>query len=252
MNTQGKPRIALVGYGRMGRAIHACLTSRGYPQPIIVDPSIPGTTATLEQAANADVCIEFTHPTAVVGNLMSLADMRVPVVCGTTGWSSDMPRIAELFRSKGSALIAATNFSIGVHMLKRLTHLAAAMAQRFPEYDISIHETHHRGKEDAPSGTALSLAEIVMQQCPKKSVLLHPVPSRKVDENELCISSSRIGHVVGTHEVRMDSEIDSLCVSHEAKNRNGFVEGAILAAQWIIGKQGVFSAEEMFDDIIAK
>jgi 4-hydroxy-tetrahydrodipicolinate reductase len=241
-----------MGYGRMGRAIHERLTARGYPKPIIVDPAFPEVTSTIAHVADAEVCIEFTHPSAVVDNLLLLAELRVPVVSGTTGWTIDASSIADVFRSKRCALITATNYSIGVYMLKRLTQLASTMAATFLEYDISIHEKHHRGKADAPSGTALSLAEIVMEHCPRKDALLQSVPSRKVDENELCISSDRTGHIVGIHEVTMDSEIDTLRISHEAKNRNGFVEGAILAAQWIIGKHGVFSVEEMYDDIIAK
>jgi 4-hydroxy-tetrahydrodipicolinate reductase len=252
MSTERKPIIALIGYGRMGRAIHEHLKERGYPQPLIVDPARADATATLAHAAEADVCIEFTHPSAVVENLILLSDLHVPVVCGTTGWSSDASGISELYRSKGGALVTATNYSVGVHMLKRLTQLASEMAGKFAEYDVSIHEMHHRGKADAPSGTALSLAEIVMEYCARKSTLLQSLPSRKVEDHELCISSSRTGHIVGMHEVLMDSEIDTLRISHEAKNRDGFVEGAMMAAHWIIGKQGVFSVEEMFDDIIAK
>lgn len=249
MNAEKHIAIALVGYGRMGKEIHKAMRMQGYPEPIIIDPGVEEFNNSIDRAADADVCIEFTRPEAAVKNLLVMAELGKPIVCGTTGWSQDVQRVQAAVLSHGGALIQASNFSVGVHMLNRLTALAASMLRGLNQYDIAIHEVHHRAKADAPSGTALTLAETILRHTTRKTSLLATCSGRAIEPQELCVSSERLGYVIGRHEVAIDSEADSLRIVHEAKNRVGFAEGALMAARWIQNKKGIFSLEEMFDDI---
>ncbi len=251
MNPDSNLTVALVGYGKIGKAIHHRMAELGYPQPIIVDPLVQGKAVLLSAVKTADVCIEFTRPDAVVGNLLALSELGVPIVCGTTGWSQHTELVRERINQYGGSLIHASNFSIGVQILNRLTALASSMIASLDQYDVAIHEVHHRMKVDAPSGTALMLAETIMRHCPRKSESVVSTPQRSMLSSELCITSTRVGQVVGKHEITLDSEADTVRIAHEAKSRAGFVEGALLAAKWIQGKRGFFSFEEVFDDITA-
>jgi len=242
-------QIALIGYGRMGKEIHRILRNEAYPEPIIVDPHDPEHCQPIECVLDANVCIEFSRPEAVIGNLISIIRLGVPVVCGTTGWRDKVHLVHDEVKERGGTLLYASNFSIGVQILNRLTVLAATLLSSFDSYDIAVHETHHRGKLDAPSGTALTLADIIIEHNSRKAVRLNSCPSRPIEPTELLISSSRIGSVVGRHEISMDSEVDALRIVHEAKDRSGFAEGALMAARWLVGKQGIFTFEEMFHDI---
>jgi 4-hydroxy-tetrahydrodipicolinate reductase len=251
MNNDNTIRLALVGYGKMGREIHQRIRNNGYPEPIIVDPSLGDVSATLDEAATAEVVIEFTRPDAVAQNLLALAPRGVPIVCGTTGWQYEEGRIRKEVMKHGGALLHAANFSIGVYMLSRLTALAASMADAFQQYDIALHEVHHRGKMDAPSGTALQLAGIIMQHCSRKTIVVDTAPKRALRDEELHVSSMRTGLVTGRHELLLDSDVDALRIIHEAKHRGGFAEGALMAARWIRDKRGIFTLEEMLNDIVA-
>jgi 4-hydroxy-tetrahydrodipicolinate reductase len=171
------------------------------------------------------------------------------VVSGTTGWDHDRERVAEMVGQHNGACLHASNFSLGVYFFQRIVLAAAAQLADFPQYDLAIHETHHTGKKDAPSGTALMLARSVLENCPRKTTIATTGPSGPVDAAMLSVTSTRVGTVVGEHRLIVDSESDSIELVHKAKGRQGFAEGALLAAEWIRDKHGMFTLEDLINDI---
>jgi len=249
MNT--KQRIALIGYGKMGKHIHTRMQEFGYSEAIIVDV-IQGFAPIAEiQRDDVDVCLEFTKPDSAPENLKYLASRGIPTVCGTTGWLHELPGIATLVEENRTALLYAGNFSPGIHILTRLTALAAEMHEKISGYDIAVHETHHTAKVDAPSGTAMQIAEVILRHTSKKTGISLPGAYQHAEPNVLSITAARVGHVVGEHEVLLDSEVDTIRLKHTARNRRGFADGALLAAAWLQGKHGVFTIEDMFDEILS-
>ena len=206
----------------------------------------------LEALGGADAVIEFTLPEAAPDVLVRLAASRVPMVSGTTGWSGDLDRVREAVEAHGSALLHAPNFSLGVAVFRRWVAEAARALGGLPGYDLAIHEVHHTGKADAPSGTARLLAETVLDSTDEKdSWALFPadVPQgTTLDPGVLRVSSARVGQVPGTHDVIFDGPDDQILLRHTARNRRGFARGALEAARWIQGRQGVFTLDDLLDD----
>jgi 4-hydroxy-tetrahydrodipicolinate reductase len=234
-------KIMLLGYGKMGKTIESIAVEKGH----IITHRI--TTENRQElnnykAGQADVAIEFTSPESAVANLEFCLRNQLPVVCGTTGWLAHFDQISHRFATHGGALFYASNYSIGVNIFFELNRLLAQWMSIYPEYAPSITEIHHTEKKDAPSGTAITLAEGILSAYNQlHSWGLTP----NVGNHQLPITALREPHVPGTHTITYQSPIDSIKITHIAHSREGFARGALQAAEWLIGKQGVFSMKDM-------
>jgi 4-hydroxy-tetrahydrodipicolinate reductase len=240
-------RIALVGYGKMGKEVERIALERGMKVTARVDIDTPS--LAIDGIKNADVVVHFATPPTVLNHVTELASLRKPVVVGTTGWQKDRGAIENLVKLSGIGLVHSSNFSIGVNLLNRLVREAGILVNRLAEYDVSVHEVHHKDKLDAPSGTALSIASILLDTVKRKKELLAGSPEGKIRPEQLQVSSGRYGTVVGLHRVVFDSAADSLEIVHTAKNRSGFALGALLAAEWVKDKHGMFTFEQVLEDL---
>lgn len=250
-HTSSLPRLALIGYGKMGRQIAAYAAGIGREIAATFDRDALGATPLLDSSSlrDIDVCIEFTQPDAVLENIRACAEAGKNIVVGTTGWGHCFEEVRMLVDQHSVGLIYASNYSLGVQLFMRMVSRAAEIMKRYPKYDVGIHETHHRLKKDAPSGTALSLANVLVHELPGKKAI-GAVSSDVVEGSDvLHISSLRIGSITGTHSILFDSEADSIKLTHSAKSRTGFAEGALLAADWIHTRKGIFTIEDMLNEI---
>lgn len=224
-------KIALIGYGKMGHAIEAMATGRGHTVACRIDRDDPW-----PGQMDADVAIEFTTPATAVANIRRCWAAGLPVVCGTTGWDAERPAVEAECRAGGHTLFAASNFSIGMNIMFALNEHLAALMRGKEDYSVSITETHHIHKLDAPSGTALTLRNQIAEN-----------GGRSTDE--IPIESIREGEVPGTHTVVYDSAIDTITLTHEAHSREGLALGALLAAEYTVGRKGVLSMREMISEL---
>jgi 4-hydroxy-tetrahydrodipicolinate reductase len=233
--------IALIGYGKMGKAIEEIALQRGHHIALKIDEhNIPDfNPATM---AEVDVAIEFTSPHSAPGNVRKAIEWDVPVVCGSTGWTDKMEEITELVANKNGSFIYASNFSVGVNIFFEINKRLAAMMAMHDEYDVSLEETHHTQKKDAPSGTAITLAEAILEEIKGKKRWVKEISTNPSD---LAILSHRIDPAPGTHSVKYSSAIDDIEIFHTAHNRTGFALGAVLAAEFIKDKKGIFSMKEV-------
>ena len=248
---KAKPRIGIIGFGRMGQTIARLAQERGWPQPLVVDPGADAAFSTVTDAPldSVDVCIEFTQPATAPDNVLAILAAGTPVVSGTTGWDARIDEVRREVLSQNGTFLHAHNFSIGAYLFSELVRKAAELMSAFPQYDLALHESHHRGKKDIPSGTANTLAKRITDVHPhKRNAALLPLDG-PLDPETLYISASRIGLVFGEHQLTADSEADSITMTHRAKGRLGFAEGALTAAQWIIDKHGFFTLEDMIHDL---
>lgn len=227
-------RIALIGYGAMGKLIERLAVEQGHEIGIIIDDSDNNLFAgeVAEKLKGCDVAIEFTVGMAVQRNVEACVRARVPVVVGTTGWIEDRGLIENIVREGEGAMIFGANFSIGVNLFYKVADYAAGLFAKFPEYEAFIEEQHHSRKKDAPSGTALRLKELTEKHI-------------KIGE----IAATRAGNIPGTHRLGFDSAADQILLEHTARSREGFALGAIQAAEWIIGKGGFFEFTEVIEEI---
>lgn len=231
-------KIALLGYGRMGKAIERIATSRGHEIIAIIDKDNPN-----DLFENADVAINFSVPTAAVGNITHALHQRIPVICGTTGWLDNKTEIERLCKEKNGAFLHASNFSLGVNIFFALNKKLAQMMTQHKEYSASIEEIHHTEKLDAPSGTAITLAEGILAHTNHNTWKLEA----NANDNDLPIKALREPHVPGTHTVTYQSDIDKIEIEHIAHNRDGFAMGAVVAAEWIVGKNGIFTMNDVLN-----
>ena len=229
-------KIALLGYGRMGQEIEKIAISRGHQ--IVVKADINGFTD--EQIQNADVAIDFSVPESAVSNIKQTIKNNVPVVVGTTGWLDQYNEITEYCNKHKGGFIYASNFSLGVNLFFELNKKLANMLSGHDQYSVEMEEIHHTKKLDAPSGTAITLAEGIIENSNFTGWKLDAVA-----ENEITITAKRIGNVPGTHTVTYTSGIDDIEIKHTAHNRKGFALGAVVAAEWLSDKQGVFSMKDV-------
>ncbi len=236
-------KIALVGYGKMGREIETVAKAKGHEITLIIDERNTDQ-LDAEHLSGIDVVIEFSTPQTACHNVVTCLRYGVPVVCGTTGWGDQLDEAKRYCQKMGGAFFYASNYSVGVNLFFRLNEQLARMMNRFPGYEVSMREVHHTQKKDAPSGTAITLAERIVAWLDRKSGWTNE-PEAKTDR--IAIVSERTGTVPGIHEVRYESAADIITVCHEAKSRKGFAEGAVLAAEFIQGKQGIFSMDDMLD-----
>lgn len=234
-------KIALIGYGKMGKAIEEIALQKGHE--IVLKITSQNTADLTEQnLQHADVAIEFTNPHSAVNNIKKCIDAGVAVVSGSTGWLQQWEEVKNYCNEKKGALLYASNFSIGVNLFFELnTYLAKLMAAH-PEYDVMLEEIHHTQKKDAPSGTAITLAEQILQQISSKKQWVNEETSNK--EN-LSIISKRIDPAPGTHTIKYMSAIDDIEITHTAHNRKGFASGAVLAAEFIHNKKGIYTMKDV-------
>jgi 4-hydroxy-tetrahydrodipicolinate reductase len=230
-------KIALLGYGKMGKVIEKIALDRGHE--IILRKNENDTFIGLE---NADVAIDFSVPTAAVCNISECLNTNIPIVSGTTGWLNEYDKMTNLCIEKNGAFIYGSNFSLGVNLFFELNNHLAKMMAKFNQYQVSIEEIHHTQKLDAPSGTAITLANGIIENSDYNIWTLE-----NPNEKELKIDAKRIENVPGTHSVFYDSDIDLIEIKHIAHNRDGFALGAIIAAEWIIGKKGVFTMKDVLE-----
>jgi len=260
-------KVAIVGYGRMGRAIEQVALSRGHDVRALIDPALtpeseggiqPPTNAQLftevtgEALADCDVAIEFSSPDAVMDNIGIYASSDVAAVIGTTGWHDHVAEAEKLWSGSERGMVYGANFSIGAHLFLRTAAYASSLAADLADYDLLIHEIHHGRKKDSPSGTALTLARYVMEAAPRKKSVQPDRLDGAAQETELHVSSSRGGSFPGTHTLYLDSEADTVEIRHQARSRHGFVTGAVTAAEWIRDRRGVFAVEAFITDLLGK
>ncbi len=230
-------KIALLGYGRMGKEIEKIALERGHK--IVIKSSGKD----IHIITNADVAIDFSTPTSAVKNISNCIDNNVPVISGTTGWLEKYDDIIELCTKKKGAFIYASNFSLGVNIFFELNKQLAKMMTKLNNYSISIEEIHHTKKLDAPSGTAITLAEGIVENSNKTNWKL----DGEASEENISIAAKRIENIPGTHKVTYQSEIDTIAIKHTAHNRQGFALGAVIAAEWLNGKTGVFTMKDVLN-----
>jgi 4-hydroxy-tetrahydrodipicolinate reductase len=228
-------KIALLGYGKMGQAIEKIAVSRGH-EIVLRKKQDTG----FDGLELADVAIDFSVPTAAVTNITTALNAGIPVISGTTGWLEDYEIMVALCEEKGGAFIYGSNFSLGVNLFFQLNEYLAKMMAKFPQYKVAMQEIHHKQKLDAPSGTAISLAKGVIENSDYSSWALE---NAKADE--IWIDAQRIEHVPGTHSVFYNTPIDTIQIKHIAHSREGFARGAVMAAEWIVGKAGVFTMKDV-------
>ena len=226
--------LAILGYGKMGRTIAQLAPERGFDVRLVMDIDVgpAGAGVTPEKFKGIDVCIEFTEPKAVLDNIRRVAEVGCNLVVGTTGWHQQLEDVHKIVDSAGIGMVYAANFSIGVNLFYRLARQAAQLFVAFPVYDPYLTESHHKFKKDAPSGTALEIKRQVE-------------PAFK--DREITISSTRAGYIPGVHELGFDSEADTVILRHTARSRQGFAEGALYAARWVVGKKGLFNFAEVLE-----
>lgn len=236
-------KIALLGYGTMGREIEAIALERGHSVPVKITSDNRDDISDSELAA-CDVAIDFSKPDSAVELIEWSLRNGVPTISGTTGWLSDWEKVMALRADVDGAFFYASNFSLGVNVFFALNQRLAELMDPFPDYDISMTEIHHTRKKDAPSGTAITLAEDIIDKVERKQSW---TSAREGEIKELPIRSEREGDVPGTHEIVYESSIDKITIRHEAKNRKGFALGAVLAAEWLPGKKGTFGMKDLLN-----
>lgn len=229
--------IALLGYGKMGKIIEQIATERGHKIVARVTSANQNELVSL----TADVAIEFSNPEAAVNNLEACIKRNIPVVCGTTGWLDKKAEIESLTLQQDGTFFYASNFSVGVNIFFKINEQLARMVNEFPQYSVTIDEIHHKEKKDAPSGTAITLAQGIMKFLKKKTKW---VLGTSEAENEIPIQSLRIDEVPGTHIIQYNSVIDSIELRHIAHSREGFARGAVLVAEWIKDKKGILTMDD--------
>ena len=236
-------KIALLGYGKMGHAIEEIALERGHHIVLkINDENLQELTK--ENINKADVAIEFSNPQSSVANILFCLKEQVAVVCGTTGWLDQLKLVEEKCKEMNGSFLYASNFSVGVNIFFELNKKLAALIKPHSAYDVAIEEIHHTQKKDAPSGTAITLAEQIIEVSGKKNKWVN---RDSENENQLSIVSKRIDEVPGTHSVKYSSSVDDIEIIHTAHNRKGFAEGAVLAAEFINGKKGIFSMKDVLN-----
>ena len=238
-------KIALLGYGKMGKEIEIIANQRGH-EVVVKFETEKDWLEDKKQLENADVAIEFTSPNSAVNNIFKCFDANVPVVVGTTGWMGQLDHVKNICREHNKTLFYASNFSIGVNLFFKMNELLAKMMTDHEEYSVAIDETHHTEKKDSPSGTAIRLAEGITNNMERKDLWVKGLAGK---DYEIGIESHRIADTPGTHIVKYSSDIDDIEIKHVAKSRKGFAKGAILAAEWVNGRKGLYTMDDLLKDV---
>ena len=236
-------RIVLIGYGKMGKEIERIAIDRGHQIVSKIDIENPDDLISLTNK-EVDVAIEFSNPISAFSNIMKCIEKQIPIVCGTTGWLEKKAEVEKATQSFDSTFFYASNYSIGVNLFFKLNKQLAKLMQPHAGYDIYTNEIHHIEKKDSPSGTAITIAEGIMSQYPNKNKWVNnEIPGA----DEIAIWSQRESTKPGTHTVKYISKVDQIEVTHEAFSREGFALGAVIAAEWILGKKGVLGMDDMLN-----
>jgi 4-hydroxy-tetrahydrodipicolinate reductase len=234
-------KIALIGYGKMGKAIETIALQRGHHIVLKIDID-NAADFTKENLQKAEVAIEFTSPHSACDNIIKCLSFGIPVVCGSTGWLHQWEAVTDFCTQQNGCFLYSSNYSIGVNIFFEINKRLAALMAPHAEYEISMEETHHTQKKDAPSGTAVSLAEQIIERIPRKT---RWVCNEKAGNEVIHITSKRIDPAPGTHQVTYSSPIDTIDIIHTAHNRTGFATGAVLAAEFACNKKGIFGMKEV-------
>ncbi len=246
-------KLALFGYGRMGRAVEGIARARGHEVVAILDehsnPSGRGITE--ESLQGARVAVDFSTAAAVLPNVRAATARGVDLVVGTTGWEEDRDQVERVVRDAGTGLLHAPNFSVGMLFFMRLVEVAARMADGLDDYDVHLHEAHHRHKTDHPSGTARGLAEILVRELGRKRAWSSALVDGKAHAADILqVSVTRAGEVPGVHEVGLEGPDDRIQLRHEARSRDGFARGAVLAAEWVSGRPGIHTMTDLMNELL--
>lgn len=234
-------KIALIGYGKMGHAIEEIAVAKGHE--IVLTINIDNTADFTDEAIkNADVAIEFTGPETAFDNIMKCIENGVPVVSGSTGWLDRLKEVEDAVKDRDGAFLYSSNYSIGVNLFFEVNTYLARLMKDYPEYDVQMEEIHHTQKKDAPSGTAISLAEQILGNLGRKKDWVNQVAANK---DELSIISKRVDPAPGTHVITYTSDIDDIEIKHTAHSRKGFASGAVVAAEFLDGRKGIYSMRDV-------
>jgi len=234
-------KIALIGYGKMGKTIERIARERGHEIVSIIDVNNLADFDS-DSFKSADVAIEFTVPQVALSNYRRAFASGVAVVSGTTGWTDELPALKKEIEEGGKTLFWSSNFSLGVNIFMAVNKYLAKIMNQFPNYNVEMTEVHHTQKLDAPSGTAITLAERILENLDRKNSWVKEVETK---QSEMAIKSIREGQVPGIHTIRYESEVDSIEITHDAKSREGFALGAVVAAEFTAGKKGLLGMEDM-------
>jgi 4-hydroxy-tetrahydrodipicolinate reductase len=235
-------KIALIGYGKMGHLVEEIAIRKGHFISSVIELSNQITENTLK---DADVCIDFSHPDSAMENIQRIASLKKNLVMGTTGWYDHLDRAKAIIHEHGIGFLYSPNFSLGINLFLQIVQEAALLMDPFKEYDIGGIEYHHNQKVDSPSGTAKEIANTILTQMHRKKKVLWETPSRALEPDEIHFASVRNGSIPGTHTVMFDSLADTITLTHQARNREGFASGAVCAAEWLKGKKGFFTIQDL-------
>jgi 4-hydroxy-tetrahydrodipicolinate reductase len=238
-------KLALIGYGKMGRVIEQAALNKGHEIVSKIDPKETHTTITAESLNGAEICLDFSRPDKVVSNILQAASLGKSLVVGTTGWYEQIPEVKKIVEKFQIGLVYAPNFSIGVQLFLRLVEQAAKWVDEYEEYDIAGFEAHHAKKVDIPSGTAQSMIALLLKNLSRKTKIKINSLEKPLEKEEIHLTSLRCGSIPGEHRVIFDSEYDTLEIKHSARSRTGFAYGAIVAAERLQGKKGFFHLDEI-------
>lgn len=246
--------VLLTGYGRMGREIESILLDRGHTIASRVDKGGHADHLELSEELlnDVDAVIEFALPDGMEDRVKLYTAAKVPVIIGNTGWLDQLENYKKIVEDGNGTFLYGSNFSIGVHMFWNVISNAASLLNQVSDYDIMSLEFHHNKKKDSPSGTALTTAEKILESCNSKNEIWTDKLDREIKPEELHVASVRGGHIPGTHSVLLDSEADTIEITHRARNRKGFALGAVMAAEWLVGKSGFFTVEDFFSNLLEK
>lgn len=250
-------KVAIVGYGRMGRLIASLLIDNGNEVVAVIDPVSTSDAVTdkhldAKSVMDADIVIDFSSPQSAVDNIIMYAKLGIPAVIGTTGWYEEKERVADLCNEYKSRILYSGNYSLGVAVFLKLARRAGELINRVGSYDVSIREVHHTGKADSPSGTALMIADDLISSIDSKHEILIGNSDGRIRSDQLQIVSERVGRVPGIHEILIDGDYDSITLTHSARTREGFASGAIAAAEWLLetDRYGLLSMDDFLDDLL--
>ena len=239
-------KIAIIGYGKMGKAIEETALLAGDEIVARIDSEEEWKTQT-SYLKLADVAVEFSSNSAVVANIYKCFEINLPVVTGTTAWEDRLEEVRNKCISLDQTLFVAPNYSLGVNLFFKLNRFLSKLMNQFPQYEVEVKETHHTQKLDKPSGTAVTLASDIITNLERKNTWVN---SKTREPVKIQILSYREGNIAGIHEIKYTSPEDAIMINHTAYNRKGFAKGALMAANWIIGKKGFFTMDDMFSDIL--
>ncbi len=234
-------KIAIIGYGKMGKTIEKLAVQKGHEIVLKIDDSNLKDLI-VENLKKADVAIEFTNPESAFKNINLCFDANLPVISGTTGWLDKFDRIKQRCEKENHAFFYASNYSLGVNIFFKLNQYLAKMMNKFENFDVSVDETHHIHKLDAPSGTAITIAEGIINEMDRKNAW---VKEKAESPEQIAVKSFREGEIPGIHTVTYSSDVENIVITHESKNREGLAQGALMAAEFIVGKSGIFGMDDL-------